>query len=145
MPEIGPFLQEVTKEYFARFDEEATIKYVDPSYSVRSVPANAADSLYCQQLAMDAVHGVMSGLTGFSVGVINKAPVYIPIPQLVATSPRSMDPHGTTWERILAMTGQPNTAAPKQDKRFKVESDPEQPNTVEDMITESGLPEVTAH
>lgn len=51
----------------------------------------------------------MAGLTGFSVGVINKCDVYLPIPQLVATSPRSMNPFGKTWERVLAMTGQPNT------------------------------------
>lgn len=145
LPEIGPYLQKVAAEYFTRFEEEATIKYVDPSYSVRSVPANAADSLYCQQLAMDAVHGCMAGLTGFSVGVVNKSPVYIPIPQLVATSPRNMDPHGLTWTQILAMTGQPNTAAPKQDKYFKVESDPDQPSAHEEFVTESGMPEVTAH
>lgn len=151
LPEIGPYLQKVTKEYFDRFDEEATIKYVDPSYQVRSVPANAADSLYCQQLAMDAVHGCMAGLTGFSVGVVNKAPVYIPIPQLVATSPRSMNPNGSSWQRILAMTGQPNTAQlPKEDhNKFKVEIEPddfeESESEEEVIITESGMPEVTAH
>lgn len=51
----------------------------------------------------------VAGLTGFSVGIINKYDVYLPIPQLVATSPRSMNPYGKTWERVLAMTGQPNT------------------------------------
>jgi 6-phosphofructokinase 1 len=146
LPEIGPFLLKMTKEYFASLGEECTIKYVDPSYSVRSVPANAADSLYCQQLSIDAVHGCMAGLTGFSVGVVNRSPVYIPIPQLVATSPRNMDPHGTTWERILAMTGQPNTAPPKRGKFVEAKSEDESALTSGDqLIVESGIPEPTAH
>mmetsp|Transcript_3435 Transcript_3435/g.8946 ORF Transcript_3435/g.8946 Transcript_3435/m.8946 type:complete len:83 (+) Transcript_3435:292-540(+) len=69
------------------------------------------------QLAQNAVHGAMAGLTGFSVGLVNNRIVYLPIPQLVATSPRTMSPHGTTWERIVAMTGQPNTAPPKVEAR----------------------------
>jgi len=83
---------------------------------IRSVPANSFDSLYCSQLAQNAVHGAMAGFTGFSVGLCNNKMVYLPIPQLVATSPCSMNPHGRTWERVLAQTGQPNTALPKKKK-----------------------------
>ena len=59
----------------------------------------------------------MAGYTGFSVGLVNNQCVYLPIPQLVATSPRSMDPYGLMWEKVLAMTGQPNTVPPKKDKK----------------------------
>jgi 6-phosphofructokinase 1 len=76
--------------------ETATVKYIDLSYTVRSVPANAADSLYCMQLAQNAVHGAMAGYTGFSVGLCNNRMVFLPIPELVATSPGSMDPRGQT-------------------------------------------------
>ena len=62
------------------------------------------------QLAQNAVHGAMCGFTGFSVGLCNNRMVFLPIPELVATSPRSMNPHGRTWERVLALTRQPNTA-----------------------------------
>ena len=79
---------------------------------VRSIPANAADSLYCMQLAQNAVHGSMAGYTGFSVGMCNNRMVLLPIPELVATSPRSMNPRGRTWERVLAVTRQPNTVPP---------------------------------
>jgi len=137
LPEIGPYLQQKTKDYFSKFEEEATIKYIDPSYTVRSVPANGADSLYCQQLAMDAVHGCMAGLTGFSVGVINRSPVYIPIPQLVATSPRNLDPEGLTWTSILAMTGQPSYNKVSRVHRVAEESP-------EDAFV-AGIPEPTAH
>jgi len=111
--DIGPFLKTKIADYFGEFDEEVSLKYIDPSYMVRSVPANGADSMYCMQLAQNAVHGAMAGKTGFSVGLVNRNAVYLPIPQLVAASPRSMDPHGKTWEQILTMTGQPNTAPRK--------------------------------
>lgn len=63
----------------------------------------------------------MAGLTGFSVGVINKCDVYLPIPQVVASSPRSMNPYGETWERVLAMTGQPNTTPRFEEKEQEEE------------------------
>lgn len=109
LPPIGVFMKDAIEEYFTRFQETATVKYIDPSYTVRSVPANASDSLYCMQLAQNAVHGAMAGYTGFSVGLCNNRMCLIPIPELVATSPRSMDPRGRTWERVLALTRQPNT------------------------------------
>ena len=109
-PMIGDFIKIAIGDYFKTFGEEATIKYIDPSYTVRSVPANAADSMYCTQLAQSAVHGAMAGYTGFSTGLVNNQLVYLPIPQLVASSPRTMNPNGSTWGRIVAMTGQPNTA-----------------------------------
>lgn len=114
LPHIGEFMKEKIADYFQSFGEEATIKYIDPSYTVRSIPANAADSLYCTQLAQNAVHGAMAGLTGFSVGLMNNKAVYLPIPQLVSTSPRTLNPYGHTWARLVAMTGQPNPV-PSQD------------------------------
>jgi 6-phosphofructokinase 1 len=108
LPMIGEFIKSEIGKYFESFGEEATIKYIDPSYTVRSVPANAADSLYCTQLAQSAVHGAMAGYTGFSTGLVNNQLVYLPIPQLVASSPRTLDPNGGLWGRIVAMTGQPS-------------------------------------
>lgn len=113
LPKIGEFLQEKITAYFKEQGETATVKYIDPSYMIRSIPANAADSLYCMQLGQNAVHGAMAGFTGFSVGLCNDRMVLLPIPELVATSPRRMNPHGRTWERVLAVTRQPNTVKPK--------------------------------
>lgn len=109
LPAIGAFMKKATEEYFQKQGEAATVKYIDPSYMIRSVPANASDSLYCMQLAQNAVHGAMAGFTGFSVGLCNNKMVLLPIPKLVQGSPRVMDNHGRTWERVLAQTGQPNT------------------------------------
>mmetsp|Transcript_20919 Transcript_20919/g.43660 ORF Transcript_20919/g.43660 Transcript_20919/m.43660 type:complete len:538 (+) Transcript_20919:35-1648(+) len=114
LPKIGEYLKEKIGEYFKVHSKEpATVKYVDPSYMIRSCPANAADSLYCMQLAQNAVHGIMAGYTGFSVGLCNNRMVLLPIPELCESSPRTMDAHGRTWERVLSITRQPNTAGPK--------------------------------
>jgi 6-phosphofructokinase 1 len=83
----------------------------------RSVPANASDALYCMLLAHNAVHGAMAGYTAFSTGLVNNRVVFIPIPRLVATSPRVLDPLGRSWERVLSMTRQP-----KQDPTFDTSS-----------------------
>jgi len=109
LPMIGEFLKSEIGKYFKGRGEEATVKYIDPSYMIRSVPANATDSLYCMQLGQNAVHGTMAGYTGFSVGLLNNKMCLLPIPELVATSPRQMDARGRTWERILGITRQPNT------------------------------------
>jgi len=113
-------MKDAITKYFAKHGQVATCKYIDPSYTVRSVPANASDSLYCMQLAQNAVHGAMAGYTGFTVGLCNNRMVLLPIPELVATSPRNMNPHGRTWERVLAITRQPNTVKPLK----KGEKDP---------------------
>ncbi|EJK51803.1 hypothetical protein THAOC_28993 [Thalassiosira oceanica] len=57
LPQIGEFMKKAINEYFHKQGEEATVKYIDPSYMIRSVPANATDTLYCMQLAQNAVHG----------------------------------------------------------------------------------------
>ena len=57
----------------------SNVKYIDPSYMIRSVPANASDSMFCMILAQNAVHGAMAGFTAFSVGLVNNRIVYIPI------------------------------------------------------------------
>ena len=79
------------------------------------MPANASDALYCMLLAQNAVHGAMAGYTAFTTGLVNNRLVYIPIPRIVATSPRIMDPLGRTWERVLSMTRQPNNPSLKFD------------------------------
>ena len=76
-----------------------------------------SSTIDCMRLGQYAVHGAMAGYTGFSVGLCNNRMVFLPIPILVATSPRSMNPQGRTWERILAQTRQPNTVVAKEEKK----------------------------
>lgn len=108
LPPIGEFMKEKIEKYFTQNGYPSTVKYINPSYMIRSVPANASDAFYCMLLAQNAVHGAMAGFTAFSTGLINNRMVYIPMKRLVATSPRMLDPYGRTWERVLAETMQPN-------------------------------------
>lgn len=111
LPPIGEFMKQQIQAHFKKVGKVCTVKYIDPSYMIRSVPANAADSLYCMMLAQNAVHGAMAGYTGFTVGLSANRVVYFPITAVTQNSPRCMDPFGRTWERVLCLTRQPNTAA----------------------------------
>jgi len=108
LPPIAPWFKGRVGEYFKGLGVPVTIKMVDPSYMVRSVPANPADAIYCTLLAQAAVHGAMAGLTGFSVGLTNNRLVYLPIEAITANSPRTMNPRGRTYERVVSITGQPD-------------------------------------
>jgi len=109
LPQIGSFMQAKIKEHFAMLGKDATVKYIEPSYMVRSVPANAADSYLCYLLAANAVHGAMAGYTGFTSGFVNNHSVLIPIPLICDKSPSQMNcVSGRTWQRVLAVTGQPH-------------------------------------
>eukprot|EP00300_Choanocystis_sp_HF-7_P022208 c21378_g1_i1.p1 GENE.c21378_g1_i1~~c21378_g1_i1.p1 ORF type:complete len:508 (+),score=108.32 c21378_g1_i1:78-1601(+) len=107
LPPIGVFMQEQIEHHFERIGNPATVKYIDPSYMIRSVCANSADSRYCMQLGQNAVHGAMAGQTDFSVGLCNNRVVLIPMTAIIDSSPRMMRPDGRTWERVLAITRQP--------------------------------------
>lgn len=113
LPAVGAWLQGKVKDYMATAGEGGKpmnhkIIYIDPSYMIRSVPANPADSVYCCVLAQSSVHGAMGGFTGFTTGLINNRVVYIPIPAITANSPRRLNPRGRTYERLLAITQQPD-------------------------------------
>lgn len=84
----------------------AVLRYIDPSYLIRSVPANAADNFYCSQLAQHAVHAAMAGKTGMLVGRWHGAFVHLPV--WMATQGRAkVDPKRDLWHAVLESTGQP--------------------------------------
>ncbi|WP_239307844.1 ATP-dependent 6-phosphofructokinase [Frankia sp. Cj3] len=104
--DVGPLLNRRVTEYFGAVDMELNLKYIDPSYMIRSVPANPYDSVYCIRLAHAAVHAAMSGRTEMVVGRWRRRFVHVPIP--LAISHRSqVDPAGDLWLSVLEATGQP--------------------------------------
>jgi len=107
LPEIGKYLCDVMQTHFKKKNIDASIKYHDPSYMIRSVPANADDSIYCQSIAQNAVHGGMAGYTAFTSGLVNNRTVLLPMKLVTATSPSFLNPLGRTWERVLSSTHQP--------------------------------------
>jgi 6-phosphofructokinase 1 len=106
MADIGGLLrQRITADFLAA-GEELSLRYVDPGYAIRSVPANGWDAVYCLRLAQAAVHAAMAGRTAMVVGRWHGRFVHIPIP--VATASRNqVDPNGDLWMSVLEATGQP--------------------------------------
>lgn len=104
--DIGIFLKEKIGEYFDKIGLETNLKYMDPSYMIRSVPANASDSHYCGVLARHAVHAGMAGKTGMLVGQWNSAFVHLPL-KTVTSEKKPVDPEGSNWMQVLESTGQP--------------------------------------
>jgi 6-phosphofructokinase 1 len=104
--DIGLFLKEKISAFFKDRRFECNLKYFDPSYIIRSVPANAQDNVYCSQLAQHAVHAAMAGKTAMLVGRWHGAFVHLPI-ALATQGRRKVDPHSELWHSVLESTGQP--------------------------------------
>ncbi|MCE9596946.1 MAG: ATP-dependent 6-phosphofructokinase [Spirochaetia bacterium] len=105
--DIGLFLKNRIEEYLKERKFPSTLKYIDPSYIIRSVPASAEDAVFCIMLAQNAVHGAMCGKTGFVVGYWNSYYTYVPL--VLATEKRKkVDPSGYLWTMVKEATGQPD-------------------------------------
>jgi hypothetical protein len=85
-----------------------TLKYIDPTYMIRTVPAIASDKRMCCDLAWSAVNGAMAGFTGFTVGHINNSVAMIPLSAINdAGGKNKVTKNYRGWQRLLAGTGQP--------------------------------------
>ena len=104
--DIGIFLRDAIKDHFKRTGIEISLKYIDPSYMIRSVPANPHDSAFCLLLGQSAAHAGMSGRTNMVVGFWNHQFTHVPI-SLAASQRKKIDPEGPLWSSVLASTGQP--------------------------------------
>jgi len=89
-------------------DMALTIKYVDPTYAIRSTPANPEDADMCHRFAHNAVHCVMAGYTDFSLGLVRSYPVMIPLNVMMDQMPKKMKRKDPNWQRLVQSTGQPN-------------------------------------
>ena len=100
--DVGAWLKSAIKHSLSDVD----VKYIDPSYLIRSVPTTSNDRVLCRMLANGAVHAAFAGYTGVTVGLINTHFVLLPIP-LVIQAPRRVDPDGELWNRLRSSIGQP--------------------------------------
>lgn len=105
LSDIGSFLKDKLKKFFSEKGTDLTIKYIDPSYIIRSVHANTSDAAYCGQLGQHAVHAAMAGRTGVVVSKIMDEFVLVPL-ELVTARRRKMDPKSELWRTVLESTGQ---------------------------------------
>ncbi len=104
--DIGIFLRERIARHFAASGTEINMKYIDPSYLIRSVEANPYDSVYCLRLAQNAVHAAMAGRTEMVIGRWRGRYVHIPMP-LSVSHRNQVAPDGDLWLAVLEATGQP--------------------------------------
>jgi len=104
--DIGIFLRDRIKSYFAGRKIQANIKYIDPSYIIRSVVASSGDALFCNDLGRAAVHAAMAGKTDMVVGLWYNVLTHVPL--AVATSgKKKIDPASRLWLSVTESTGQP--------------------------------------
>ena len=104
--DVGVFLRDRIQAYFKAKDTEVNLKYIDPSYIIRSVPANSQDARLCDAYARHAVHAAMAGKTDLIVGDWHGVFVHVPIPLAVA-SRKKIDIESDLWHAVIAATGQP--------------------------------------
>ena len=104
--DIGLFLKDQITGYFKKIGLEINLKYIDPSYMIRSMPANARDSAFCLLLGHNAVHAGMAGRTNMLVGFWNHTFTHLPI-SLAVSERKKIDPDGRLWSNVIESTGQP--------------------------------------
>ena len=104
--DIGPFLKNKINSYFSEHSIPINLKYIDPSYIIRSVAADAEDSLLCDSFARSAVHAAMAGKTDLIIGSWNSSFLHVPISMAVSHK-RKVNTEGELWEAVIATTGQP--------------------------------------
>jgi 6-phosphofructokinase 1 len=105
LKDIGVFLKESILAHFNAKDMNISLKYIDPSYMIRSLPANANDRVFCNFLGRNAVHGGLAGKTNLLIGHWNNHFVHLPM-KTVAGKRKSIDPKGMLWRSALEATGQ---------------------------------------
>jgi 6-phosphofructokinase 1 len=103
--DIGAFLTDQIKETFRGQGISANLKYIDPSYMIRSLPANARDANFCLRLGHAAVHAGMAGKTDTVIGTWRRRLTHVPIPMAVS-SRKKVDTNGYLWQTVLSVTGQ---------------------------------------
>lgn len=112
LQDVGLWISQKIKDHFNKRKVVINLKYIDPTYMIRAIPSNASDNVYCTLLAHSAIHGAMSGFTGFTVGPVNGRHAYIPFYR-VTERQNNVVITDRMWARVLSSTNQPSFLSPK--------------------------------
>ncbi|MBP7479174.1 MAG: ATP-dependent 6-phosphofructokinase [Spirochaetaceae bacterium] len=104
--DIGLFLKDKITDYFKQKKIHINLKYIDPSYQIRSAPSTPSDSIYCERLGNNAVHAAMAGKTKIVIGLVHDKFVHLPT-RLVTARRNKVNPEGSLWRDAIDATGQP--------------------------------------
>ena len=105
LQDIGPFLKKEILRYFKERDLEINVRYIDPSYTIRSIAPTGDDNVFCLLLGQNAVHAAMSGRTAMVVGYRNDHYIHLPM-TLVTRFRKKVEINGRLWKTVLDTTGQ---------------------------------------
>jgi 6-phosphofructokinase 1 len=105
LKDVGTFLRDRITAHLQAKRIDGVVRYIDPSYTIRSLPTNSFDAQLCLALGQHAVHAGMAGRTDVLIGVWNQRFTHVPLAAAVATR-RRLDPRGELWQRVLESTGQ---------------------------------------
>ena len=106
---IGLFLCDQIREYFKKQRMPVNLKYIDPSYIIRSVPAIADDNILCGYFGQNAVHAAMAGKTGMLVSTWNEKFIHVPF-EAVVNKTKRIRLDSSLWNSVIETTGQPRFA-----------------------------------
>lgn len=106
--DIGVFLKDRIEKYFKENKIVINVKYIDPSYIIRSAPANSFDSIYCARLGANAVHAAMAGKTELLVAMVNNEFIHMPIKEAVSHR-NKVSTESNFWRDVLENTRQPGS------------------------------------
>ncbi|MDR0512494.1 MAG: ATP-dependent 6-phosphofructokinase [Treponema sp.] len=106
LADVGVYLRDRIIKYFDEKNIEINLKYIDPSYAIRSAAANPADSIYCERLGNAAAHAAMAGKTNLIIGLVNNEFVHLPIKTVISRRSH-VDPESSLWRDTLDATRQP--------------------------------------
>lgn len=106
LQDIGVFLRGKIEAYLKAEGVPLVMRYFDPSYQIRSLPANCEDAILCDRYARNAVHAAMAGKTGLVIGLMHEKYVHVPI-GLLAGAKKCVNLNGELWHAVLSATGQP--------------------------------------
>ncbi len=104
--DICSLLKEQILQYFRQKEIDITLKFIDPSYIIRSIPANSNDRVYCGFLGQHAVHAGMAGKTSAVVSMLQDKYIYLPL-SLVTQKRKTLNTNSNYWGSVVASTGQP--------------------------------------
>jgi len=106
--DIGVFLRDRIRAYFASRNRPVNVRYIDPSFIILGQRANTEDAVLCDRLARHAVHAAMAGKSGLIIGMLHERFVHVPI-EMATRGRKKIEPYSSLWNAVLASTGQPLT------------------------------------
>jgi 6-phosphofructokinase 1 len=106
LADVGTWLRDRLVAGLSARGLRPVVKYLDPSYEIRALPANSYDAAFCLSLGQMAAHAGMAGKSDVVVGYHHRHFTHVPIP-LVTAERRRLQPDHDVWQRVLQSTGQP--------------------------------------